>query len=200
MATRYETAGHVCVVNLSNPVEWMEEYDRKGYLEHDPVRRELERWLARKETLGAFRWDAYDRKLSAIEETIIARRTHYGLRSGFSAFCDSWRHDAVFLVSFASRREEPPGKREMELGKLVASHLNRCRKRLDLSTLVRKLTRRERTVAGWMVDGKTNGEIAEILDVSEATAKFHVANILAKLKAGSRQSAVAILIAERCLA
>jgi len=88
----------------------------------------------------------------------------------------------------------------MEVGKLIASHLNRCRKRLDLSTLVRKLTKRERTVAGWLVVGKTDGEIAEILGVSEGTAKYHVANILAKLQAGSRQSAVSILMAERCLA
>ncbi|MGC4118137.1 MAG: helix-turn-helix transcriptional regulator [Myxococcales bacterium] len=52
---------------------------------------------------------------------------------------------------------------------------------MDLSNLVKKLTRRERSVAGWLVEGKTNGEIAKILGVSEATAKYHVANILAKL-------------------
>ncbi|MBI5543916.1 MAG: LuxR family transcriptional regulator [Deltaproteobacteria bacterium] len=200
MKSSYDSAGYVCLKNLSNPVAWMEEYAERNYIEHDPVRRELEVWLSRGETHGVFAWDAYDRKLSPIEEKIIERRTHWGLRTGFSAFCDSPRHDAVFLVSFASRRKEPPSQRAMLMGKLIVAHLNRCRKRLDLSSVVARLTPRERTVAKWLVDGKTNSEIAQILDVTEATAKYHVANILAKLEAASRQVAVSILIAERCLA
>lgn len=200
MKSSYDSAGHVCLKNLSNPAQWMAEYDREGYIEHDPVRRELERYLARGETHGVFAWDAYERKLGAVEKEIIERRTAWGLRTGFSAFCDSPRHDAVFLISFASRHPAPPGERAMLMGKLVAPHLNRCRKRLDLLELTARLTRRERTVARWLVEGKTNGEIAHILGFSEGAAKFHVANILSKLEAGTRQGAVSVLIAERCLA
>lgn len=199
MASSYDAKGAVHVENLSNPVAWMEEYTQRGYVETDPVRRELEAWLARGVSRGAFCWDDYERTLSDAEAEVIARRRSYGLHSGFSAFCDSPRQDAVFLVSFASRREERPTERALLVGELVAAHLNRCRKRLDLSSRVARLTTRERVVARWLADGKTNGEIAEILDVSEATAKYHVANILAKLETASRQSAVSILIAERCL-
>lgn len=199
MRSSYVPGGRVSLVNLSNPQGWMEEYARARFVEHDPVRIELERWLARAETTGAFAWDAYDRKLDPIEERIIERRTRWGLRSGFSAFCDSKRHDSVFLVSFATRRRQPPTARALLMGRLVAPHLNRCRKRLDLSNLVARFTRREQVVAHWLSEGKSNAEIARILRVTDATAKYHVANILAKLGVNTRQGAVAILIAERSL-
>jgi DNA-binding CsgD family transcriptional regulator len=198
MDSTYERSRPVLLKNLSNPAVWMAEYDERGYLSHDPVRRELELRLARGETHGVILWDAYDRKLNDVEKEIIARRTHYGLRYGLSAFCDSSKQDALFLVSFASATK-PVDERALLLSKLIAPHLTRCRKRLDLARRVRKLTRRERSVAKWLVEGKTNREIARILEVAEATAKFHVANILAKLEAGSRQTAVGVLIAERCL-
>jgi DNA-binding CsgD family transcriptional regulator len=199
MKSSYDSGGRVCLVNISNPSSWMEEYATKAYVAHDPVRHELERRLAAQQTSGAFEWDAYDPPLSDVEREIIARRSSFGLRTGFSAFCDSARQDAVFLVSFASAREARPEPRVMLIAELVVSHLNRCRKRLDLSELVSQLTKRERAVADWLIAGKTNAEIGEILGLSEATAKYHVAHLLAKLGTSSRQGAVAILIAERCL-
>lgn len=200
MTTSYGADRAVQLRNLSNPVAWMEEYAARGFLGCDPVRVELEHRLARGERQGAFAWDAYHRALSAEEEEVIARRRAVGLRHGFSAYCDSPRHDAVFLVSFATGRDAPPGERALAAGRLVVSHLNRCRRRLDLSGRIERLTEREKAVARWLVDGKTNGEIARILSVSEATSKFHVANILEKLGTSSRQGAVSILIAERYLA
>lgn len=43
------------------------------------------------------------------------------------------------------------------------------------------LTQRELEVLGWVSEGKTNWEIATILDVSERTVKFHVKNLFAKM-------------------
>jgi len=74
----------------------------------------------------------------------------------------------------------------------MAPHLNRCRKRLDL-------TARERNVAERMVAGSSNGEIAMAIGISEGTAKFHVANILKKLETRNRPAAVVVIIAERSL-
>lgn len=54
------------------------------------------------------------------------------------------------------------------------------------------LTDRECTVLDWLKEGKTNGEIAAILGISERTVKFHVANIRTKLSASSRSHAVAL--------
>ena len=42
------------------------------------------------------------------------------------------------------------------------------------------LTRREDEISGYLAGNKTNGEIADILSVSESTVRFHVSNILKK--------------------
>jgi DNA-binding CsgD family transcriptional regulator len=53
------------------------------------------------------------------------------------------------------------------------------------------LTRRELEVLQLLARGRTNAAIAKALLISDATAKYHVANILRKLQASSRADAVA---------
>ena len=53
------------------------------------------------------------------------------------------------------------------------------------------LTRRERQVLAAMSNGLGNREIGGALGISAHTAKFHVAQIIAKLQAQSRAHAVA---------
>jgi DNA-binding CsgD family transcriptional regulator len=53
------------------------------------------------------------------------------------------------------------------------------------------LTAREAEVARWMADGKTSGEVGDILRVSEHTANFHLRNVIMKLQAANRTAAVA---------
>jgi len=54
------------------------------------------------------------------------------------------------------------------------------------------LTSREVEVMRWTADGKTSEEIAIILDISERTVNFHVRNVMAKLHANNKSSAVAL--------
>ena len=53
------------------------------------------------------------------------------------------------------------------------------------------LTAREIEVLSLMAEGKTNGDIARVLFVSEGTVKFHVKNILRKMQASNRGDASA---------
>ena len=53
------------------------------------------------------------------------------------------------------------------------------------------LTQREQQVLQWISSGKSNTEIATILDISAWTVKIHVGNLLAKLNATNRSHAVA---------
>jgi transcriptional regulator EpsA len=53
------------------------------------------------------------------------------------------------------------------------------------------VTRREIEILGWIKEGKTSADIAEILKLSPFTVKNHVQNILKKLGARSRSHAVA---------
>jgi NarL family two-component system response regulator LiaR len=59
------------------------------------------------------------------------------------------------------------------------------------------LTDRESQVLALLVEGLSNAEIAESLVISESTAKFHVSNILSKLRAGSRAEAVSLALQHR---
>jgi two-component system, NarL family, response regulator YdfI len=62
----------------------------------------------------------------------------------------------------------------------------------ELGELAESLTRRELEVLQMLAGGLSNKEIAARLNISEHTAKFHVASILGKLGAGSRTEAVAL--------
>jgi len=52
------------------------------------------------------------------------------------------------------------------------------------------LTAREVEVLKWTADGKTSGEVSEILCVSENTVNFHVKNAVAKLRTANKTAAV----------
>ena len=56
------------------------------------------------------------------------------------------------------------------------------------------LSPREREVATLLVDGASNKHIARALDISERTAKFHVAAVIRKLGATNRSDAVAVAL------
>jgi NarL family two-component system response regulator LiaR len=57
-----------------------------------------------------------------------------------------------------------------------------------------QLTQREAEVLKLMVAGLNNREIAEVLVISQSTAKFHVSSILTKLGVASRVEAVALAV------
>ena len=56
------------------------------------------------------------------------------------------------------------------------------------------LSDREHEVIRLMALGKTNLEIAELLHISESTVKFHVGNLMTKLKVNDRVQAVLIAL------
>jgi LuxR family transcriptional regulator len=51
------------------------------------------------------------------------------------------------------------------------------------------LTDREVEVLKWTADGKTSGEIADILAVSDNTVNFHIKNAVAKLGTSNKTAA-----------
>ena len=61
------------------------------------------------------------------------------------------------------------------------------------------LSARERQALALMADGHSNKEIARRLGISVHTAKFHVASVIAKLRATSRTEAVALALRQGLL-
>ena len=60
-----------------------------------------------------------------------------------------------------------------------------------LSKSKRALSERQREILHWLHEGKTNWEIAKILDLSELNVKYHIDQIFQKLEVRSRAHAVA---------
>ncbi|MFC3624827.1 LuxR C-terminal-related transcriptional regulator [Vogesella amnigena] len=85
-----------------------------------------------------------------------------------------------------------PGAELRMLGSLLP-HLHRTMQRISpASSGDNPLSHRERDIFYWMMHGKTNWEIATILDISERTVKFHAANIIRKLDANNRIHAIVL--------
>lgn len=61
------------------------------------------------------------------------------------------------------------------------------------------LTAREMQVLGLLADGASNKVIARKLDISVHTAKFHVAQLMGKLRARNRTDAISIALREGIL-
>jgi NarL family two-component system response regulator LiaR len=66
-------------------------------------------------------------------------------------------------------------------------------------TLGQDLTERERDILKLMVDGLSNPEIAEKLNVSRSTVKTHVSHILEKLGVSSRVEVVKLALEQRLI-
>ena len=60
-----------------------------------------------------------------------------------------------------------------------------------LSKSKKALSERQREILHWMHEGKTNWEIAKILNLSELNVKYHIDQIFQKLEVRSRAQAVA---------
>ncbi len=52
-----------------------------------------------------------------------------------------------------------------------------------------KLSSREKEVLQWTADGKTAGETSEIMNISERTVNFHIANAMEKLSCANKTAA-----------
>lgn len=52
------------------------------------------------------------------------------------------------------------------------------------------LSSREEQVAGLLVEGKSNKQIAQALDIAERTVEYYLKNIYEKLNVGSRVEAI----------
>jgi len=107
------------------------------------------------------------------------------------------RTTSYFVFSRIPGRLTP---RHAELLEMLVPHLHVALTRaLDgpkdespaANTMMPVLSEREHEILQWLGSGKTNWEIAQVLQISENTVKNHVQRILAKLKVTSRAQAVA---------
>ncbi len=92
-----------------------------------------------------------------------------------------------FQIIFSGKYEETAAVQAQDMPKDAASQ-----EELDLTARLRAfgLTKRELEIAGLIAEGKSNGEIAQALFISEATVKKHISNIFEKTGVGRREELV----------
>ncbi|QNM96575.1 autoinducer binding domain-containing protein [Chitinimonas koreensis] len=120
----------------------------------------------------------------------------YGLRHGWAQSS----RDGSGLVGMLTlaRSAEPIGPNELRdkgarLSTLATlAHAGMSRQLRDRVPPEReaRLSGREIEVLRWTADGKTSGEIAQILGITERTVNFHIGSTLGKLNAANKTAAV----------
>jgi LuxR family quorum-sensing system transcriptional regulator CciR len=183
------TAPSAGLVRIDNyPRSWVEEIAARGYGATDPVH------LASRRSNTGFRWS----ELSGIvpleqrHRSILLRSRFHGLGGGFTVPANVPGEPGA-SCSFAVRAgREMPVKR-LRCAELVGAHALRAARRLRPASRRRqrpRLSRREVECLRLVALGKTDWEIARILELSFHTARHYVRAARAAYDAVSRTQLV----------
>jgi len=172
---------------LSNyPQPWQQRYQEAGYLEADPtVRHGLH-------SAAPIVWND---EVFAATPALWAEAREHGLQVGVAQSSRDW-HGVAGMLTLA-RGHEPLRHAEVKafapaFGWLVqAAHVAFSRRLVPqlAGSPGHALTAREAEVLRWTADGKTAGEISDILLVSEHTVAFHLGNAVRKLGCANKTAA-----------
>lgn len=169
------------------PLAWQTIYQEKGYLAIDPTVQQAIR------SLSPVLWS---NDLFAPTPELWEEAQSFGLRAGLAQICRDVSGMTGLLV--LARAGEAVTLTEWQtkachiLWLAQAAHL--CMARIVapklLPALSEKLSTREAEVLRWTGDGKTSGEIADILQMAERTVNFHISKAIAKLQVNNKATAV----------
>jgi DNA-binding CsgD family transcriptional regulator len=180
-------------VNVSFP----ESYLKEVVAEDGTVRSfAVEEWIRSRRPVYVDQRDASAAALPAYREWWAAFEAH-GLTSLVGhGTVNAFGHQ-VFYFSLAGVSACYADEHNKFLFDLIAVHLQHAllSTHADVSDRAKSarqpLSCREQEILKWICHGKSNSEIAQILNVSSWTVKLHVANVLRKLNASNRSHAVA---------
>lgn len=169
------------------PEDWLHYYFEHDYLKKDPV------CLHALQSSRAFTWDSVRRtsQLNDQQTLILDQAREAGLLDGVSmAFYGPGGQ--VHGIGLASSKQNPDiGLFLNEIETLATQfHLNMMSFAAPHTPPPPTLSPRESEVLKWVAEGKSNWAIGEILNISEHGVDFHMRNILRKLDADTRISAV----------
>ncbi len=178
------------VVEITYPHNWIEHYIHENYASCDPV-------LLTPLGQDPISWrERFSLAHRPEEKRFIAEAASVGLADGITLSAFSKKHNMACLISLAGR-EVAEDQQLVSMVHTLAPHLHQAVIRSTTPATVSQnpgivLSHREHDIFRWMSHGKTNWEIATILDISERTVKFHVANIIRKLNANNRTHAIVL--------
>jgi DNA-binding CsgD family transcriptional regulator len=179
-------------INSGYPMQYSLLYQERAFVGRDPT-------VAHCQThTDPLVWSEhmYD-KIPGADE-IMEESHHYGLGHGLSLPV----HEAGRVVSMLSLARDRPFESEAEkalvltAGNVLAPCVHVASQNIILPQLLAArrphLSPREQQCFQLVALGKSNWDIGELLNLSEATVAFHVKNVLKKLQVSTRMQAVAI--------
>jgi len=178
------------------PQEWLDHYFSHKYLDIDPM---LKR-VVKEATPLTWAYDTYEAQPAFWEEA-----NAHGVRFGWASSTHGANYSTGILslarssdVVSAKELDESETKlfwlTHLAHGAISSLELTKRQSKVD-----HELTLREREVLRWTAAGKTSGEIATILGISERTVTFHVTRTLQKLNSVNRTQAVVTAMMRKML-
>lgn len=175
------------VVSLNNyPTTWQQRYMQERYDKIDPTVSH-----GRHSNLPMV-WS--DKHVASNRSFWEDARSH-GLHAGWAQSC----HDAKGISGLLnlSRSDDSVSHKELREISLKLSWLvGVAHEGLSLLLIEKhmpeaatQLTSREIEVLRWTADGKTSGEVSEIMNITDRTVNFHISNTLKKLNATNKTAA-----------
>lgn len=170
------------------PEDWLGYYLEQGYAPIDPT---LQHGVCVRD---AFSWDDIKRHrdLSDTQKLLMNQGEEAGLKNGVGIPLHGPMGE-VYGIGLASSEDNPDVTRHLKELQIISTNFHILYSSLhDESRNARgvSLTPRELEVLKWCAVGKSNWAIGEILSISEHGVDFHMRNILRKLDADSRVTAV----------
>jgi DNA-binding CsgD family transcriptional regulator len=170
----------------SYPQAWQQRYQEAGYLAADPT---VRHGMSSSAPL------VWSDKVFAQAPQLWDEAQGHGLQVGMAQSSRDW-HGVAGMLTLA-RGHEPLRRAELErLGPAFAwlvqtAHVAFSRRLVPqlAGGPTSALTPREAEVLRWTADGKTAGEISDILNLSEHTVAFHLGNAVRKLDSANKTAA-----------
>lgn len=169
----------------------MAEYDRRNWVDSDP---NLARAVVAEKPLSWSREDTY----SCTHQQSYLEFLHASPLKGGLLIPLSRRPGTISCVSVETHIERTLDERIAcavmviaRSGLLKAEALGLCPAvSADESHALRALSPRQMEVLKWAAEGKSNPDIAAIMDISERVVKYHMSEILQKLGVATRAQAI----------
>lgn len=174
------------------PDDWMKHYVASDYEPIDPIRKEAALNLQ-----SIFSWDGIDRirPYNKNERSILNQAGDAGLRNGVAVSLLNSRQERVCMGYASSGGKVELNPTTLSVLKLASIQFYDAYQALNRPAVGGRsprvwLTEREREVLQWAALGKSNPDIATILDISDATVAYFLQRCFFKLDANSKTLAV----------
>ncbi|MEO8224177.1 MAG: LuxR family transcriptional regulator [Gammaproteobacteria bacterium] len=173
------------------PDGWVRHYLRQANYVSDPVIAYCTRNVA------PVKWSELRTEPGSAAERVMNEAREFGLHDGISMPVHG-PHGEQGILSLTTRggpaHADDVTRHSLPYAPLMATFLHDALRRVSglMDDPQRPaLTERELDCLRWAADGKTSGEIAQLLTLTESTINFHFGNAVRKLDVSSRQHAVA---------